>query len=144
MFAQEQKYSKMKLTNSRILITGGSSGIGLELGKQLSAKGNKVIICGRPEEKPIAAKDFCKLSGYFRSDISDPEQCQGLAYWVKQEHPDTNVIINNAAIVHRTSFWRNKDIVEMGESQMQTNFIAPVRLIHLLHPVILLNYNALA
>ena len=43
MFAQEQKYFKMKLTNNKILITDGGSGIGLELGKQLSAKGNKVI-----------------------------------------------------------------------------------------------------
>ena len=38
----------MNLSNNTILITGGGSGIGLALAKQL---GNSVIICGRDIEK---------------------------------------------------------------------------------------------
>jgi uncharacterized oxidoreductase len=41
----------MNLENNTILITGGSSGIGLELSKVLIQRGNKVIICGRSNEK---------------------------------------------------------------------------------------------
>ena len=37
----------MKLEQRTILITGGSSGMGLELAKQLLARGNTVIITGR-------------------------------------------------------------------------------------------------
>ena len=37
----------MKLRNNTILITGGASGIGYELTKQLTALGNTVLITGR-------------------------------------------------------------------------------------------------
>jgi uncharacterized oxidoreductase len=46
----------MKLENNTVLITGGSSGIGLELSKVLIQKGNKVIICGRSIDKLNKAK----------------------------------------------------------------------------------------
>ena len=41
----------MKTTNNTVLITGGSAGIGFELAKLLSAKGNDVIITGRNKER---------------------------------------------------------------------------------------------
>jgi len=42
---------KMKTTGNVILITGGSSGIGLETAKLFSQKGNQVIITGRNAER---------------------------------------------------------------------------------------------
>ncbi|MEL6657172.1 MAG: SDR family NAD(P)-dependent oxidoreductase [Bacteroidota bacterium] len=41
----------MQLRNRTILITGGSSGIGLELARQLLGQNNTVLICGRSLEK---------------------------------------------------------------------------------------------
>jgi 3-oxoacyl-[acyl-carrier protein] reductase len=41
----------MDINNSRILITGGSSGIGKETAKQFIKKGAKVVITGRDEIK---------------------------------------------------------------------------------------------
>ena len=43
----------MKITHNTILITGGASGIGFELSKQLAAKGNKIIITGRDQAKVL-------------------------------------------------------------------------------------------
>ena len=40
-------YLIMKLTSNTILITGGGSGIGYELTKQLTALGNTILITGR-------------------------------------------------------------------------------------------------
>ena len=37
----------MKITGNTILITGGATGIGLELAKEFIARGNAVIVCGR-------------------------------------------------------------------------------------------------
>jgi len=39
----------MKLSNNKILITGGASGIGLGLTERFIREGNTVIICGRRE-----------------------------------------------------------------------------------------------
>jgi 3-oxoacyl-[acyl-carrier protein] reductase len=41
----------MEINNSRVLITGGSSGIGKETAKQFIAKGAQVLITGRDEDK---------------------------------------------------------------------------------------------
>ena len=62
----------MKLTNNTILITGGGSGIGYELTKQLTALGNTILITGRDQAKMDQAKAAFPKLLTFRSDVSDP------------------------------------------------------------------------
>jgi uncharacterized oxidoreductase len=69
----------MKLENNTVLVTGGSSGIGLELSKVLVQKGNKVIICGRSIEKLNAAKNVEPKLITYQCDLSDSQQCIDLA-----------------------------------------------------------------
>ena len=47
----------MKTNGNTILITGGATGIGFSLAETLLNAGNKVIICGRREDKLKEAKD---------------------------------------------------------------------------------------
>ena len=63
----------MKLRSNTILITGGASGIGYELTKQLTALGNTILITGRDQAKMDRAKAAFPNIHTFRSDVSDPD-----------------------------------------------------------------------
>jgi uncharacterized oxidoreductase len=132
----------MELSENKVLITGGSSGIGLELSRRLLEKDNKVLICGRSAQKLKAAhKLFPKLE-IFQCDLSDKQQCKKLTEWIKSNHPDLNLLINNAALVHQANFFETDDFLEKAELEVQTNFLAPVRLIKYLYPVLKKNTEA--
>ncbi len=126
----------MKLSGNTILVTGGSSGIGLEISKQLLQKSNKVIICGRSQKKLDEAKKLNPELIVYQCDISQKEQINELVNKIESEHPDINVLINNAAIVHKTSFVDNPEILRLAEEETATNFLGPVRLIKKLLPVL--------
>jgi uncharacterized oxidoreductase len=126
----------MQLTNQTILITGGSSGIGLELAKQLLEKGNKVLICGRSLAKLEQAQQYLPGILYFQCDLEQQEQRTALINWIKAEHPELSLLINNAAITHKQLFSELIDAPAYAEQEMQINFLAPVQLCHALLPTL--------
>jgi uncharacterized oxidoreductase len=129
----------MKLENNTVLVTGGSSGIGLELSKSLVQKGNKVIICGKSVEKLNAARNAEPRLITYQCNLSDSQQCNDLALKIKQNHPELNILINNAAIVNRIDFINEDTAMELAENEYQTNLIAPIRLIKLLYKTLSAN-----
>lgn len=131
----------MNLENNTVMITGGSSGIGLELSKVLIQKSNKVIICGRSNEKLSKAKSIEPKLITYQCDLSNSQECTDLSKMISENHPDLNILINNAAIVNRTNFLSTDKIIEMAENEMETNFMAPLRLIHFLCPILQKNNN---
>lgn len=135
------KIDVMDIYNHTILITGGSSGIGLELAQRLLEKNNKIIICGRSAEKLEAAKKQYPQLETVQCDLSDEKQCIELAGWIHKNHPDLNILINNAALVHNTSFLETNNILEKLKLEVDTNLLAPIRLIKHLHPVLEKNNN---
>ena len=89
----------MKLTSNTILITGGGSGIGYELTKQLTALGNTILITGRDQAKMDRAKAAFPKVHTFRSDVSDPKAIATLYENVTKQFPELNLLINNAGIM---------------------------------------------
>lgn len=132
----------MKLSGNTILITGGSSGLGLEMSKRFIQNNNKVIICGRSQQRLNEAKQQLPELEIIPCDLSDKYQCKALADWIIEKHPDLNVLINNAAIVHKVDFLSTEGIIEMAEQEMETNFMAPIRLTHFLFPQLQRNRDA--
>ena len=126
----------MQLHNKTILITGGSSGIGLQLANVLQKKGNTVIICGRNAERLEAARADNPALIPYTCDVADPDACRAMMTWVEEEHPSLSVLINNAAISHMADFMDDEAILEKAELEMAINFMGPLRLAKLAYPML--------
>ncbi len=86
----------MNLSDAKVLITGGSSGIGKETARTLVDRGAKVVICARHIEKlEKAAKETGALP--FQADISKEEDVKSLVEFTQKNLGGYDVLINNAA-----------------------------------------------
>lgn len=86
----------MNISTAKVLITGGSSGIGYETAKQLIALGAKVAICGRHYDRlQKAAAEIGALP--IHADVSQEEDVIGMVQTVVETFGGFNVLINNAA-----------------------------------------------
>ncbi|WP_290799033.1 SDR family oxidoreductase [Flavihumibacter sp. UBA7668] len=126
----------MNLQNNTILITGGSSGLGLEMAKQFIKLQNKVLICSRNRDKLEAAKKSLPELITYVCDLSKEAERKNLAAWIQSNYPSLNMLINNAAIVHRNNFSNDPDAFEKAVNEIQTNLLAPIHLTKLFLPML--------
>ena len=120
----------MNLSNNKILITGGASGIGLGLTERFIQEDNIVIICGRREEVlKEAAKKYPTVITRV-CDLSIEAERINLFNWISENHPDLNILINNAGIQNWMEI-SEADFINKTHAEINTNIIAPVHLSHL-------------
>ncbi len=117
----------MKITAKKILITGGGSGIGLALAEQFIADENEVIICGRRES--VLLEVIQKLPNVIIHvcDLSLESGREDLYQWIEQNHPDLNVLVNNAGIQQWMSVTDN-DFYKRAKEELAINVEAPLHL----------------
>ena len=118
----------MKLAKRTVLITGGSSGIGLELAQQLLERDNVVIITGRDQDKLDAATRALPRVHTFRSDVSDPEAIAALHERVIARFPALDTLINNAGIMRNLSLHQSRDLNDITR-EIEINLGGPIRMI---------------
>lgn len=89
----------MDTRNDTILITGGGSGIGKAMAEALHARGAKIIIAGRRQSAldAVAAANPGMATAVL--DVENPADITAFAARITAEHPDLNVVINNAGIM---------------------------------------------
>jgi len=114
-----------------VLITGGSSGIGLAAAERCAAAGAKVLIVARDPEKLEAARSQLAELGEvhtYACDIADFEACDAFARQVLEEHGGVDVLVNNAGRSIRRSIDLSYDRFHDFERTMQLNYFAAIRL----------------
>ena len=117
----------MKLSNNKILITGGASGIGLGLTERFLEENNQVIVCGRREDILRELTEKYPEVITRRSDLTSEREREELFGWIAAEHSDLNVLINNAGIQQWTTV-TDEDFYPRAKVEMATNIEAPLHL----------------
>ena len=117
----------MKLTGNTIFITGGGSGIGRALAEALHKRGNKVIVSGRRKSHLDAVTRANPGIEAIELDITDPDSINAVAGKLTAQHPDLNVLINNAGIMERD---QAASVIDdrLLVSTIATNLLGPIRL----------------
>jgi NAD(P)-dependent dehydrogenase (short-subunit alcohol dehydrogenase family) len=121
-----------------VLVTGGSSGIGLAAAHKLAEAGAITIICGRDEDKLLEAKKEVEARGFelitYAADLSDMADCDRFAQVLIANHGGVDVLVNNAGRSIRRAIESSYDRFHDFERTMQLNYFGALRLTMALLP----------
>lgn len=127
----------MKTSGNTILITGGGSGIGLELARQFSKLNNRVIICGRNIDKLRSVESELKDVTAIQCDITDNASVDHLFQVLTSAGLDVNVLINNAAKANAYYLGPGAGAGRKASEEILTNYIAVVEVTERFLPLLL-------
>jgi uncharacterized oxidoreductase len=129
IFALQILKHKMELRNNTILITGGTSGFGLEFARRLTDLGNIVIITGRNQSKLNETKKQLPGVHIFQSDVSDPKAIAVLYKEVILRFPELNILINNAGEMRKINLHDPSVDLQNITREIEINLMGPIRMV---------------
>lgn len=92
----------MELNGRVVLVAGGTSGIGLAVGRAFAREGATVVVCGSREAgvkavadspEPAPGKLIARVC-----DVTDRVQVAGLFSWIEAEHGPVGILVNSAGL----------------------------------------------
>jgi NAD(P)-dependent dehydrogenase (short-subunit alcohol dehydrogenase family) len=121
------------IKGKKVLITGASSGIGLETALKVGEAGGEVLLVSRTREKLEEVAEKVQEAGgtahVHPADLADLEDIDRLAKEVLDEHGGVDVLINNAGRSIRRSVAASYDRFHDYERTMQLNYFGALKLI---------------
>lgn len=120
----------MKIQGKKVLITGGSSGIGLALAMQLGSQGARLVITGRKEAQLKYALQALKEQAIdvqgVQGDVTNPGSREAAISLALQSFGGLDLLVNNAGAVAAGRLESLDD--DAIRTMFETNLIAPVML----------------
>ncbi|NMM13794.1 MAG: SDR family oxidoreductase [Rhodoferax sp.] len=114
-----------------VLVTGGSSGIGLATAHKFAEAGATVLICGRDVDKLEEACKQARAKGYsfvaYPADIADMADCDRFLTQLLVDHGSVDFLINNAGRSIRRAIESSYDRFHDFERTMQLNYFGSLR-----------------
>lgn len=118
----------MNLANRTVLVTGGTSGIGLGIAEAFLRAKSKVIVCGRNEKKLSKVAERFPDIITLHCDVGDAGQRQKLAAEVLRLYPDLDILVNNAGVQRYIDLKKGYKELKSGEDEITVNFVALVEM----------------
>ena len=122
-----------------IVITGGTSGLGLETARLLVAAGGDVLVVGSDQGKGAAAEQTLNTAAvgsgqatFVRADLASLQDVRALATTITQRIDHLDVLINNAGIITT----ERVQTVDGFERTFAVNYLAPFALTNALLPLL--------
>ena len=115
----------MEISGNTILITGGATGIGRGLAEAFTAEDNQVIIASRRKDELEAVTAANPGMASIELDVTDPHSIAAAAASVLRDHPDLNVVINDAGIMKFEELTKGE--VDVADATVATNLMGPIR-----------------
>jgi len=123
---------KGQVRNKVVVITGGSSGIGLAAAHKMAEAGAVTVIVARDPEKLAEAKRAIAERGFlahtYSADVADEAQCATFVETVAREHGPVDILINNAGRSIRRAVENSYDRFHDFERTMAVNYFGALRL----------------
>ena len=114
-----------------VLVTGGSSGIGLATAHKFAEAGAITVICGRDQDKLDHACQEARGRGYsfvaYPADIADAVDCERFVKQLIEVHGSVDFLINNAGRSIRRAIESSYDRFHDFERTMQLNYFGSLR-----------------
>jgi len=123
--------SEMKQT---ILITGGSSGIGLAIAKKFLHNNYNVVVTGRNLKKLEGVLHANPGLHIFQSDVTNDAEVRMLADDMLEKFNGIDILFNNAGIMNLVDAGSDEDQLARQFSEIEINFNAPIRMLHYFLP----------
>lgn len=105
------------------LVTGGSGGLGIAFADAFAARGSRVVIAARNQERLHGAAANMARKGYqvlaLPCDISRRDQVETLAQSIRERWGDVQILINNAGLARAVSFLDMPDA--LWDEMLETN-----------------------
>jgi NAD(P)-dependent dehydrogenase (short-subunit alcohol dehydrogenase family) len=95
----------------KLLVVGGTSGMGLETAHLVMARGGKAVIVGRRKDKTEEARRRLAVVGSVESLTADISEAEGLDSLLRalDEHPDIDLLVNAAGVFFPKPFLEHRD-----------------------------------
>ncbi|MBN2981086.1 SDR family oxidoreductase [Cohnella algarum] len=111
----------MKLSNRTIVITGGTSGIGLAFALKLLSLGNKVIVIGRNQATLDQATTKHKGLIGLQGDVSNANSVREMAAFLRDRYPEASILFNSAGIMRAFELMDDNLDLERTTAEVDTN-----------------------
>lgn len=97
----------LQFSGKKLLVVGGTSGIGLQTASMVIERGGNAVLVGRRADKLEAARNSLAGPGQvtlLSADLSRPEEARKLLGTINQDHHDIDLLVNAAGVFYPKSF----------------------------------------